>query len=211
MVLYSQTWDFKTFREIADSVGAILLVDMAHIAGLVAVGEHENPFPHAHVATSTTHKTLRGPRGGIILTNEQDIIKKVNSAIFPGIQGGPLMHVIASKAVAFGEALQPEFKEYIVQVKKNAHILSETLKQGGLDIVSGSTINHLMLVDLRPKNVTGNIAEKSLGLSGITCNKNGIRSIQKNQWLHLVFAWEHPRQQREVLAKKNLSKLVNLS
>ena len=125
---YSQTWDFKAFREIADSVGAILLVDMAHIAGLVAVGEHENPFPHAHVATSTTHKTLRGPRGGIILTNEQDIIKKVNSAIFPGIQGGPLMHIIASKAVAFGEALQPEFKEYIVQVKKNSHILSETLK-----------------------------------------------------------------------------------
>ena len=125
---YSQTWDFKTFREIADSVGAILLVDMAHIAGLVAVGEHENPFPHAHVATSATHKTLRGPRGGIILTNEQDIIKKVNSAIFPGIQGGPLMHIIASKAVAFGEALQPEFKEYIVQVKKNAHILSRNIK-----------------------------------------------------------------------------------
>jgi len=171
---YSQNWNFKAFREIADSVGAILLVDMAHIAGLVAVGEHDNPFPHAHIVTSTTHKTLRGPRGGIILTNEEDIIKKINSAIFPGIQGGPLMHIIASKAVAFGEALQPEFKDYIIQVKKNAQVLSETLKLGGLDIVSGGTINHLMLVDLRPKGVTGNIAEKSLGLSGITCNKNGI-------------------------------------
>ncbi|MGB1361091.1 MAG: serine hydroxymethyltransferase [Alphaproteobacteria bacterium] len=171
---YPQGWDFKAFREIADSVGAIFMVDMAHFAGLVAVGEHENPFPHAHVATSTTHKTLRGPRGGIILTNDEAIAKKVNSAIFPGIQGGPLMHAIASKAVAFGEALQPEFKDYIVQVKKNAQVLSDTLKAGGLDIVSGGTSNHLMLVDLRPKGLTGNIVEKSLGKAGITCNKNGI-------------------------------------
>ena len=171
---YPRSWDFKRFREIADMVGAYLFVDMAHFAGLVAAGLHDNPFPHAHVATSTTHKTLRGPRGGIILTNDESLAKKFNSAIFPGMQGGPLMHVIAGKAVAFGEALRPEFKEYMSAVKENANILAETLKAGGLDIVSDGTDNHLMLVDLRPKGVTGNITEKSLENAGITCNKNGI-------------------------------------
>ncbi len=166
--------DFAKFREIADSVGAYLLVDMAHFAGLVAAGEHPSPFPHAHAATTTTHKTLRGPRGGMILTNDADIAKKVNSAIFPGIQGGPLMHVIAAKAVAFGEALRPEFKTYQQQVIKNAQALAETLMKGGLDIVTGGTDTHVMLVDLRPKAVKGNATEVSLGRAHITCNKNGI-------------------------------------
>jgi glycine hydroxymethyltransferase len=166
--------DFAKFREIADSVGAILHVDMAHFAGLVAAGEHPNPFPHAHVATTTTHKTLRGPRGGMILTNDETIAKKVNSAIFPGIQGGPLMHVIAAKAVAFGEALRPEFKAYQKQVRANAVALADQLMKGGLDIVSGGTDTHLMLVDLRPKGVKGNVADKALGRANITCNKNGI-------------------------------------
>ena len=171
---YPREWNFRRFREIADMVGAYLLVDMAHIAGLVAAGLHSNPFPHAHVATSTTHKTLRGPRGGIILTNDEVLAKKFNSSIFPGIQGGPLMHIIAAKAVAFGEALRPEFKVYMKAVIENASVLSDTLKAGGLNIVSDGTDNHLMLVDLRPKGVTGNITEKSLENAGITCNKNGI-------------------------------------
>ncbi|UZD91575.1 serine hydroxymethyltransferase [Cognatishimia activa] len=166
--------DFAKFREIADSVGAFLMVDMAHFAGLVAAGEHPSPFPYADVATTTTHKTLRGPRGGMILTNNADIAKKVNSAIFPGIQGGPLMHVIAAKAVAFGEALRPEFKTYQQQVRKNAVALSDQLMKGGLDIVTGGTDTHVMLVDLRPKGVKGNATEKALGRAHITANKNGI-------------------------------------
>ncbi len=166
--------DFAKFRAIADMVGAYLLVDMAHFAGLVAAGEHPSPFPHADVATTTTHKTLRGPRGGMILTNDEDIAKKVNSAIFPGIQGGPLMHVIAAKAVAFGEALRPEFKSYQKQVRANAVALADQLMKGGLDIVTGGTDTHLMLVDLRPKGVKGNATEKALGRAHITTNKNGI-------------------------------------
>ncbi|SLN40036.1 Serine hydroxymethyltransferase 1 [Pseudoruegeria aquimaris] len=166
--------DFARFREIADSVGAYLMVDMAHFAGLVAAGEHPSPFPYADVATTTTHKTLRGPRGGMILTNDETIAKKVNSAIFPGIQGGPLMHVIAAKAVAFGEALRPEFKIYQQQVRKNAVALADQLMKGGLDIVTGGTDTHVMLVDLRPKGVKGNATEKALGRAHITCNKNGI-------------------------------------
>ncbi|WP_298802553.1 serine hydroxymethyltransferase [uncultured Lentibacter sp.] len=166
--------DFAKFREIADSVGAYLHVDMAHFAGLVAAGEHPSPFPHAHVATTTTHKTLRGPRGGMILTNDEALAKKFNSAIFPGIQGGPLMHVIAAKAVAFGEALRPEFKDYIKQVRANAVALSDQLIKGGLDIVTGGTDTHVMLVDLRPKKVTGNITDAALGRAHITTNKNGI-------------------------------------
>ncbi|MDE3121754.1 MAG: serine hydroxymethyltransferase, partial [Paracoccaceae bacterium] len=166
--------DFARFRAIADEVGAYLLVDMAHFAGLVAGGQHPSPFPHAHVATTTTHKTLRGPRGGMILTNDETIAKKVNSAIFPGIQGGPLMHVIAAKAVAFGEALRPEFKTYAAQVIRNAQALADQLMKGGLDIVTGGTDTHVMLVDLRPKGVKGNATEKALGRAHITCNKNGI-------------------------------------
>jgi glycine hydroxymethyltransferase len=166
--------DFARFREIADMIGAYLMVDMAHFAGLVAAGEHPSPFPHAHVATTTTHKTLRGPRGGMILTNDADIAKKINSAIFPGIQGGPLMHVIAGKAVAFGEALRPEFKDYQKAVRANAVALADQLMKGGLDIVTGGTDTHVMLVDLRPKGVKGNATEKALGRAHITCNKNGI-------------------------------------
>ncbi|MFN3171138.1 MAG: serine hydroxymethyltransferase [Hyphomicrobiales bacterium] len=171
---YSRQLDFARFREIADSVGALLLVDMAHFAGLVAGGQHPSPFPHAHVATTTTHKTLRGPRGGMILTNDGDIAKKLNSAVFPGLQGGPLMHVIAAKAVAFGEALRPEFKIYAKNVVENAIALAETLKSHGYDIVSGGTENHIVLVDLRPKNLTGKVSEKALERAGITCNKNGV-------------------------------------
>ncbi len=166
--------DFARMRAIADSVGALLLVDMAHFAGLVAAGIYPSPFPHAHVATTTTHKTLRGPRGGMILTNDESIAKKVNSAIFPGIQGGPLMHVIAAKAVAFGEALRPGFRDYQKQVVANAQALADQLMKGGLDIVTGGTDTHLMLVDLRPKGVKGNATEKALGRAHITCNKNGI-------------------------------------
>ena len=171
---YSRIWDWKRFREIADRVGAWLMVDMAHIAGLVAGGQHPSPLPHAHVVTTTTHKSLRGPRGGMILTNHEDIAKKMNSAVFPGLQGGPLMHVIAAKAVALGEALRPEFKVYAQSVVANARALAESLKETGLDIVSDGTDNHLMLVDLRPKNATGKRAEAALGRANITCNKNGI-------------------------------------
>jgi glycine hydroxymethyltransferase len=171
---YARHWDFARFRAIADAVGAYFVVDMAHFAGLVAGGAHPSPFPHAHVATSTTHKTLRGPRGGLILTNDEELAKKINSAVFPGLQGGPLMHVIAAKAVAFAEALRPEFKRYAEQVVENAKALAENLKANGFDIVTGGTDNHLMLVDLRPKGLTGNIVEKSLERSHITCNKNGI-------------------------------------
>ena len=175
---YSRIWDWKRFREIADSVGAYLMVDMAHIAGLVAGGQHPSPFPHCHVATTTTHKSLRGPRGGVILTNDEDLAKKFNSAVFPGLQGGPLMHIIAAKAVAFGEALEPEFKDYAAQVVKNAKALAETLIAGGLDVVSGGTDNHLMLVDLRARDAsyTGIDAEKALEAAGIIANKNAIHN-----------------------------------
>ena len=171
---YSRIIDFKKFREIADEIGAYLMVDMAHIAGLVAAGEHPNPIEYADVVTSTTHKTLRGPRGGIILTNNEEIAKKIDKTIFPGIQGGPLVHIIAAKAVAFKEALQPEYKEYQKQVRKNAKAMADDLVKGGLRIVSGGTDNHLMLVDLRQKNVTGKAAEEVLEKAGITCNKNAI-------------------------------------
>src|SRR4051795_1297959 len=171
---YPRIIDFRAFREIADSVGAKLMVDMAHFAGLVAGGVHPSPFPHAHIVTSTTHKTLRGPRGGFILTNDEELGKKINSAVFPGMQGGPLMHVIAAKAVAFGEALRPSFKVYAKNVADNAKALAEVLKNKGLDIVSGGTDTHLMLVDLRPKRLTGKVAEAALGRAHITCNKNGI-------------------------------------
>ena len=171
---YPRIIDFERFRAIADEAGALLMVDMAHFAGLVAAGVHPSPFPHAHIATTTTHKTLRGPRGGMILTNDADIIKKVNSAIFPGLQGGPLMHVIAAKAVAFGEALRPDFKSYAQAVVENAKTLASALSERGCDIVSGGTDTHLMLVDLRPKGLTGDITENSLERAGITCNKNAI-------------------------------------
>jgi glycine hydroxymethyltransferase len=171
---YPRALDFAAFREIADSVDALLMVDMAHIAGIVAAGRHENPVRFADVVTSTTHKTLRGPRGGFILTNNGDIAKKINSAVFPGLQGGPLMHVIAGKAVAFGEALRPEFTAYIDQVLRNAEALGKVLKSGGLSLVTGGTDNHLLLVDLRSKRLTGTQAEKALERAGITCNKNGI-------------------------------------
>jgi glycine hydroxymethyltransferase len=166
--------DFAKFREIADEVGALLMVDMAHIAGLVATGQHQNPLPHADIVTTTTHKTLRGPRGGLILTNDEAIAKKINSAVFPGLQGGPLMHVIAAKAVALGEVLEPEFTAYIKNVLSNAKVLSKTLQERGCDIVTDGTDTHLMLVDLRPKGLKGNAAEESLERAGITCNKNGI-------------------------------------
>jgi glycine hydroxymethyltransferase len=171
---YSRIWDFAAFRQIADEVGAYLMVDMAHFAGLVAGGEHPNPVPHAHVVTTTTHKSLRGPRGGLILSNDEAIAKKLNSAVFPGLQGGPLMHVIAAKAVALKEALQPDFKTYAKQVVANARALAKSLQEQGLDIVSGGTDNHLMLVDLRPKQANGKNAEKALDRASITCNKNGI-------------------------------------
>ena len=171
---YCRVIDFARFRKIADSVGAIFMVDMAHYAGLIAAGVYPSPFPHAHVATTTTHKTLRGPRGGMILTNDEDLAKKFNSAIFPGAQGGPLMHVIAAKAVAFGEALQPSFKEYGKAVIDNARALADTLVKRGVNIVTGGTDSHLMLVDLRPKKVTGKAAEESLERAGLTCNKNAI-------------------------------------
>jgi glycine hydroxymethyltransferase len=171
---YSRQIDFKRFREIADSIGAYLMVDMAHYAGLIAGGAYPSPLPHAHVVTTTTHKTLRGPRGGMILSNDEDLGKKINSAVFPGLQGGPLMHVIAAKAVSFGEALQPEFKLYAQRVVENARALSARLVQNGLAVVSGGTDSHLMLVDLRPKRATGKVAEHSLERALITTNKNGI-------------------------------------
>ena len=171
---YSRIWDFAAFRQIADEVGAFLMVDMAHFAGLVAGGVHPSPIPHAHVTTTTTHKSLRGPRGGMILSNDEALAKKFNSAVFPGLQGGPLMHVIAAKAVAFGEALKPEFRDYAAQIVRNARALAAALQAEGLDIVSGGTDNHLMLVDLRPKQAKGKHAEHALDRASITCNKNGI-------------------------------------
>jgi glycine hydroxymethyltransferase len=171
---YSRIWDWKRFREIADSVGAYLMVDMAHIAGLVAGGVHPSPVPHAHVTTTTTHKSLRGPRGGLIVMNDEDIAKKINSAMFPGLQGGPLMHIIAAKAVAFGEALRPTFTTYAQNVVANAKALGEAITSAGYGLVTGGTDTHLILVDLRPKKLTGKIAEAALGRANITCNKNAV-------------------------------------
>ncbi|MGY3621389.1 serine hydroxymethyltransferase [Bradyrhizobium sp. USDA 10063] len=171
---YSRFWDFAEFRRIADAVGGYLMVDMAHFAGLVAGGVHPSPIPHAHVVTSTTHKTLRGPRGGLILCNDAELSKKIDSSIFPGLQGGPLMHVIAAKAVAFGEALAPEFRQYASDVVSNAKALANALMERGYSVVSGGTDNHLFLVDLRSKNLNGKTAEAALGRANITCNKNGI-------------------------------------
>jgi glycine hydroxymethyltransferase len=171
---YARHWDFARFRAIADEVGSVFMCDIAHFAGLVAGGAHPSPFPHAHVVTTTTHKTLRGPRGGMILTNDEDLAKKINSAVFPGLQGGPLMHVIAAKAVAFHEALTPEFRNYAHAVVANAHALAEQILAGGYKLVTGGTDNHLMLVDLTPKKLTGKAAEAALGRAHITCNKNGI-------------------------------------
>ena len=171
---YSRQIDFARFRAVADKVGAFLMVDMAHYAGLVAGGSYPSPLPHAHVVTTTTHKTLRGPRGGMILSMDENLGKKINSAVFPGLQGGPLMLVIAAKAVAFGEALKPEFKIYAQRVVENARAMAARLVEHGFAIVSGGTDSHLMLVDLRPKKLTGNVAEKSLERAGLTCNKNGI-------------------------------------
>ncbi|MBF0286051.1 MAG: serine hydroxymethyltransferase [Magnetococcales bacterium] len=180
---YSRVIDFPRFRQIADAVGAFLVVDMAHFAGLVAAGEHPSPIPHAHIVTSTTHKTLRGPRGGLILSHDEEIAKRINSKIFPGIQGGPLMHVIAAKAVAFGEALTPEFKAYARQVRLNASALADTLVEGGLRIISGGTDNHLMLVDLTSRDVSGKDAEKALERSGLTCNKNAIPGDKRSPFV----------------------------
>jgi glycine hydroxymethyltransferase len=171
---YPRQIDFARFREIADSVGALLMVDMAHFAGLVAGGVHPSPFPHAHIVTTTTHKTLRGPRGGMVLTNDEELAKKINAAMFPGLQGGPLMHVIAAKAVSFAEALRPEFRDYARAVVANAKALAEALVEGGLDIVTGGTDTHLALVDLRPKGLTGNVVTEALGRAGITVNKNAV-------------------------------------
>jgi glycine hydroxymethyltransferase len=180
---YARFWDFKRFREIADEVGAVFMVDMAHFAGLVAGGAHPSPLPHAHVVTTTTHKTLRGPRGGLILCNDEEMAKKINSAVFPGIQGGPLMHIIAAKAVAFGEALRPDFRVYARQVVENAKVLAETIEAAGFDIVTGGTDNHLMLVDLRPKKLTGAKSERAMGRAHITCNKNGVPFDPEKPWV----------------------------
>jgi glycine hydroxymethyltransferase len=171
---YPRVIDFRAFRAIADEVGACLMVDMAHFAGLVAGGVHPSPLAHAHVVTTTTHKTLRGPRGGMVLTNDEEIARKINSAVFPGLQGGPLMHIIAAKAAAFGEALRPEFKAYAQAIVENCRAMGEVLRAAGYDLVSGGTDTHLILLDLRPKKLTGNVAEKSLGRAHITCNKNGV-------------------------------------
>ena len=180
---YSRFWDFARFREIADEVGAYLLADMSHFSGLVAGGVHPSPVPHAHVTTTTTHKSLRGPRSGIILTNDEAMAKKINSAIFPGLQGGPLMHIIAAKAVAFAEALKPEFKAYARAVAENAKVLAASLQEHGLEIVSGGTDNHLMLVDLTPKDITGKATEKGLDRASITCNKNGIPNDKRSPFV----------------------------
>ncbi|HEX7753081.1 MAG TPA: serine hydroxymethyltransferase [Novosphingobium sp.] len=180
---YSRIWDFPRFREIADEVGAYLLADMSHFSGLVAGGEHPSPVPHAHVTTTTTHKSLRGPRSGIVLSNDEAIAKKINSAIFPGLQGGPLMHIVAAKAVAFAEALKPEFKAYAKAVKANAKALAASLQEHGLDIVSGGTDNHLMLVDLSSKEITGKATEKGLDRASITCNKNGIPNDSRSPFV----------------------------
>ena len=205
---YPRIIDFKGFREIADEVGAYLFVDMAHFAGLVAGGVHPSPFPHAHVVTTTTHKTLRGPRGGVVLTNDPEIAKKINSAVFPGLQGGPLMHVIAAKAVAFGEALRPDFKVYARNIIDNAKVLSETLKSAGYDITSGGTDTHLMLVDLRPKRLNGKVSEVALGRAHITCNKNGIPYDPENRPSPPVSVLARRLARRAALALRSSSRSV---
>jgi len=207
---YPRAIDFKRFREIADKIGAYLFVDMAHIAGLVAAGEHQNPVEYAHVVTSTTHKTLRGPRGGIILTNDEDIAKAIDKIIFPGIQGGPLMHVIAGKAVAFGEALQEDYKEYQKQVIKNAKALAQGLINRGFRIVSGGTDNHLMLVDLRSKGLTGKLAEQLLVEAEITCNKNGIPNDPQKPWITSGIRLGTPAVTTRGMKEKEMDKIAEL-
>lgn len=207
---YPRAIDFKRFREIADKIGAYLFVDMAHIAGLVAAGEHQNPVEYAHVVTSTTHKTLRGPRGGIILTNDEDIAKAIDKIIFPGIQGGPLMHVIAGKAVAFGEALQEEYKEYQKQVIKNAKALAQGLINRGFRIVSGGTDNHLILVDLRSKGLSGKLAEQLLVEAEITCNKNGIPNDPQKPWITSGIRLGTPAITTRGMKEKEMDKIAEL-
>ena len=207
---YPRIIDFKRIREIADKVGAYFLVDMAHFAGCVAGEQYPNPIEHAHVVTTTTHKTLRGPRGGMILSNDEELGKKFNSAVFPGMQGGPLMHVIAAKAVAYGEALQPEFKDYIIDVIKNAKILASTLIKRGLDIVSGGTDTHLALVDLRPKKLTGKDAEASLERAGLTCNKNGVPFDPEKPWITSGIRLGTPAGTTRGFKEKEFEKIGNL-
>ena len=206
---YPRRIDFKRFREIADAVGAYLHCDMAHFAGLVAGGTHPSPFPHAHVATTTTHKTLRGPRGGMILTDDKKLARKFNSAIFPGMQGGPLMHVIAGKAVAFGDALKPEFKAYSQRVIDNCQAMAAAMVEGGYAVVSGGTDTHLALIDLSPKGVKGNAAEAALGRAYITCNKNGIPFDKRSSPLPLASVLALQRAQRAALAQRNSAKSVS--
>lgn len=207
---YSRKIDFKKFREIADEVGAYLMVDMAHIAGLVAAGLHENPVPYAHVVTSTTHKTLRGPRGGIILSNDEDIMKKINKTIFPGIQGGPLMHVIAGKAVAFKEALSEDFKEYQKQVIKNAKIMGETLVERGFKLVSGGTDNHMFLVDLQNKGITGKEAERLLLEADITTNKNAVPNDPQKPFVTSGIRIGTPAVTTRGMKEKEMIKIANM-
>ena len=207
---YPRIIDFKRIREIANKVGAYFLVDMAHFAGCVAGEQYPNPIEHAHVVTTTTHKTLRGPRGGMILSNDEELGKKFNSAVFPGMQGGPLMHVIAAKAVAYGEALQPEFKDYIIDVIKNAKILASTLIKRGLDIVSGGTDTHLALVDLRPKKLTGKDAEASLERAGLTCNKNGVPFDPEKPWITSGIRLGTPAGTTRGFKEKEFEKIGNL-
>jgi glycine hydroxymethyltransferase len=207
---YPRKINFKRFREIADMIGAYFMVDMAHFAGLVAAGLIESPLPYAHVVTTTTHKTLRGPRGGMILANDEELGKKFNSAIFPGLQGGPLMHVIAAKAVAFGEDLKPEFKEYSKKVMENAKVMSDTLIKRGLSIVSGGTDTHLVLVDLRPKHVTGNITEESLGRAGLTCNKNSVPFDPEKPTITSGVRLGSPAGTTRGFGKKEFEKIANL-
>lgn len=208
---YPRQIDFKRFREIADAVGAYLMVDMAHYAGLIAGGSYESPVPYADVTTTTTHKTLRGPRGGMILTNDLEIFKKINSAIFPGIQGGPLMHVIAGKAVCFGEALKPDFKMYAKAIVENAKVLADVLKAGGADIVSGGTDSHIVLVDLRPKGLTGKETEEALERAGITCNKNAVPFDPAPPMVTSGVRLERRQRQRAALARLNGSWSVSIS
>ncbi len=207
---YSRKIDFKKFREIADEVGAYLMVDMAHIAGLVAAGLHENPVPYAHVVTSTTHKTLRGPRGGIIISNDEDVMKKINKTVFPGIQGGPLMHVIAGKAVAFKEALSDDFKEYQKQVVKNAKAMSETLMERGFNLVSGGTDNHMFLVDLQNKGITGKEAERLLLESDITTNKNAVPNDPQKPFVTSGIRIGTPAVTTRGMKEKEMIKIANM-
>jgi glycine hydroxymethyltransferase len=207
---YSRNIDFKKFREIADEVGAYLMADIAHISGLVATGYHENPIGYAHVVTSTTHKTLRGPRGGIILSNDVDLGKKINSAIFPGLQGGPLMHIIAAKAVAFGEALQPSFKTYIGDVIKNAKIIASTLIERNVDVITGGTDNHIILVDLRSKGITGKALESALSICNITCNKNSVPFDDQSPFITSGIRLGTPACTTRQVSSENFALIANL-